>query len=293
MIVSGIHKNKEQMRSYSTVFSRSVVVSILDKNDYSCIDAKLRRYDIDKIGVSFSTYLDYFKYIYSLLVKNYRCEYLYKNSLISELLIKKYGTNNTIALNEFKVGNSVADFVLFNGTSKAFEIKTELDSQKRLDQQLSDYTKIFSECYIVIPEQFIKRYSHLNPNIGIILFSEIDGKVSLIEHRHPIKNIDISVDVMMKSIRTSEYKNIIKAYFKKIPNVSSFDMFDSCLELMQQIPNEKLQSLFLKELKKRKNNTQILQGVEYELRQLCLGLNLNAEKYNLLEDRLSKIIKIQ
>jgi len=102
------------------------LLPIVESGDFSLLDMKIER-DKDKIGKKFSTYSEYLKFAFAELRKNYRCEYVYKNTLINNL-ISNYGTKNSIIINEFRVGNSVADMVLFNGTSKAFEIKTELDS---------------------------------------------------------------------------------------------------------------------------------------------------------------------
>ena len=146
------------MRSYASIFSSTSFARLLKNEDFDFINKKIERYDSNKIGKKFTTYSEYIRYAYNSLKKDYRCEYFYKNELINEFLLKKYGTENTIVINEFKVGNSVADMVLFNGTSKAFEIKTELDSEKRLSGQLNDYTKIFKECYVVTHESLIGKY---------------------------------------------------------------------------------------------------------------------------------------
>src|SRR5690606_10538445 len=133
------HRKLDRMRSYSTVFSSTSFSKLLKNNDLSFIDAKIKRYDENHIkSVKIETYIHYLQYIYSELSKFYRNEYLYKNSFINEILLNQYGLNDTIVLNEFRVGNSIADIVLFNGSSKAFEIKSELDSNRRLQGQIAD-----------------------------------------------------------------------------------------------------------------------------------------------------------
>lgn len=117
----------ERLRSYSSIFSRSVFSDIIEYDDYTRLNILLERYNNSQ--KHFQTYLDYIKYAYHTIARKYRCEYVYKNEIISKLLIRKYGTKNTIALNEFRVRNSIVDFALFNGESKAFEIKTEYDTQ--------------------------------------------------------------------------------------------------------------------------------------------------------------------
>jgi len=74
--------------------------------------------------------------------------------------------------------------------------------------------------------------------------------------------------------------------------MNSFNMFDTCRDLMKQIPNEQLNHLFIEELKKRKSNTEIIRTFHNELRHLCLAMNMNAELYQELNSKLSKPINL-
>ena len=277
----------ERLRRYSYIFSRSGFSSIIDNNDCSRLSNLFRGYDSknDKEW----TYFDYVKYLYNTLANHYRCEYIYKNTLIDSLL-KKYGTKNSLILNEFKVGNSVADIVFFNGTSKAFEIKTELDSNKRLSGQLSDYSKIFKESYIVTHESLINKYETVNDTVGIIALKVNNGKVKIQEIRPAVENKEIDVNILMRSIRTNEYKNIIQNFYGLLPNVNSFDMFETCKKMMYPIPPDELHELFITEIKKRKSNNVLLNQCQRELKQFCLSINISEAQYQVFSERLSKPI---
>lgn len=287
-----INSRKERMRSYAGIFSSTSFARVIQHEDFDFINKKIERYDFPELGKSFFTYSDYLKYTYKHLKKEYRCEYVYKNELINELLLKKYGTKNTVVINEFKVGNSVADMVLFNGTSKAFEIKTELDSEKRLTGQLNDYTRIFKECYIVTHESLIDKYAGKDENTGIIAFARHGNSLKMLEIKRAIANEKIDAAILIRSLRTQEYKNIVIKYFGELPCVSNFKMFDACFSLMKQIPDNELNNLFINELKKRTSNTQLLHSFNYELRQLCLSLKINLKDYNELNLKLSQPIKL-
>ncbi|HCY77489.1 MAG TPA: hypothetical protein DHV28_16355 [Ignavibacteriales bacterium] len=287
-----INSRKDRMRSYASIFSSSTFARVIQHEDFDFINKKIERYDFPELGKSFFTYSDYLRYTYKHLKKEYRCEYIYKNELINELLLKKYGTKNTIVINEFKVGNSVADMVLFNGTSKAFEIKTELDSEKRLSGQLNDYIRVFKECYIVTHESLIDKYIDKNENTGIIAFAKHGNSLKMQEIKSAIINDKIDADILIRSLRTQEYRNIISQYFGELPGVSNFKMFDACLSLMKQIPENELNNLFIIELKKRVSNTQLLHSFNYELRQLCLSLKINTKCYEELNLKLSQPIKL-
>jgi len=282
----------DKLRSYSSVFSRSSFIKLLQYDDYSFINAKIERYDLSKVGKQINTYHEYIQYIYRELRKQYRNEYIYKNTFINDLLLSKYGVKNTIAINEFRVGNSIADIVMFNGTSKAFEIKTELDTDKRLSGQLADYTKIFKECYIITHESLTEKYLQEDDHIGIIELIERPKSVIMHEVRAARENMEIDVDTLIRSIRTPEYKNIVKNQYGELPEMNSFNMFETCKGLMNYIPSEQLHKLFIEELKKRKSNTDIINSFCIELRQMCFAMNIDLNLYRELDCKLSKKINL-
>lgn len=290
------NKNKNielnRMRSYSSIFSSTYFSKLLQNDDYSFINSKIAMYDQLKVGNGISTYYDYIRFVYKELSKQYRNEYVYKNTFINELLINSYGVKDTIAINEFRVGGSIADIVLFNGTSKAFEIKTELDSNKRLNGQLSDYRKIFKESYIVTHEALIDKYLKEDDSVGIIALNNYPRSLKMTEIRPAKINLDIDAESIIRSIRTNEYKSIINQYYGELPTMNSFNMFDICSALIKQIPLEDLNLLFIGQLKKRKSNTINIKSFFKELRQIGLALNIDERTYQILVEKLNKPIQI-
>lgn len=286
--VSNIALNR--YRSYSQVFSAPSFLRLLTNNDYGFMDAKIVRYDLGRVGKEFSTYHDYLKYIYKELERRYRTEYLYKNTIINELLIRKYGVKTTTIINEFRVGGSIADLVMFNGTSKVFEIKTELDSNKRLQRQMDDYAKLFNECYIVTHESLTSKYLDEPDHIGIIELVRNNRSLSLNIVRQATTNRNLDPDILIKSLRTTEYKNIVLRHFGRLPEMNSFNMFQICKSLFHTIPPDDLQQLFLSEIKTRKSNTHLLPRITKELRQICLILKTTETTCELLDSKLTKKI---
>ena len=229
--------------------------------------------------------------MYRAIKKNYRCEYVYKNEFLTRLLIKKYGTKHTIAINEFKVSRSIADIALFNGESKAFEIKTEYDTQKRLKSQIGNYEQLFDKCYVIIPENALSQYLKVVPNnIGIIILRPEKNSIILEEWREALYNDYINVDILMRSLRTQEYKNIVLNYYGKLPKVSCFQMFDECSSLLKEIPTKLLKNLFIQEIKHRSSITSSLNKIPYELRQIGLCMNLDMNSITTLRENLDRPI---
>jgi len=285
-------KNLTRMRSYSSIFSSTSFSKLLRYDDYSFIDSKIERYDQPKIGKTINTYYDYIRYVYRELRKQYRNEYIYKNTFINEMLLDTYGVKDTVAINEFRVGSSIADIVLFNGTSKAFEIKTELDSDMRLDGQIADYTKIFQQCYIVTHATLVDKYLKTDESIGIIELIENPRSLRMREIRPAQENKQLDPETVIRSIRTNEYKNIVKQYYGELPVMNSFNMFDICTDLIKQIPSDNLNSLFIEEIKKRKSNTGIIHSFYKEIRQLGLAMGLDNKTYQQLFAKINEVIRI-
>jgi hypothetical protein len=117
-----------------------IVMDSLAQKSYSpylsevCINSGL----LDKIDPA-TTLGQFFEWVYNLLFKNYRNEYVYKNVLANKILLGKHSLNTSQILTEFRVGRSKADVVLLNGTSTVYEIKSEYDSFARLEKQIQSY----------------------------------------------------------------------------------------------------------------------------------------------------------
>ena len=283
MATISVNKELIRLRDFSSAFSRSAFIDILNYNDYSHFNWLLSKYNLLKCV----TYSDLLRKSYSFISKHYRCEYVYKNELIN-LLLKKYDTRNSVYFSEFRVGNSIADMVMFNGESKAFEIKTEYDTPRRLDKQMDDYKRFFDKCYIIIPEDKVDEYCEIiEPTTGIIVMSRNNGRICLKEIRNAEQNESFEFEALISCLRTEEYKNIVLSLGESIVGVAGYDMYTYCYQVFSKADSDKLRELFLREVKKRKNNTALLRKYPMSIRQMMLSLNLPKDKANKLLEQLN------
>lgn len=282
----------ERLHYYASLFSGSFAQRSLKSNDYSYITNLIRKYDSGWLSEK-STYWDYFGYVYRILEKEYRNEYVYKNTFITEWLIKNYSLRDTKAFSEFRIGSSIADLILFNGSSKAFEIKTELDSDKRLISQLDEYSKLVEECYIVVPEHLVGDYlSGINPAVGVLAVKRGPRSLKIEFRRDAKKNEFVDIDVLMSSVHCSEYKWMVEQTYGCLPDVSVFEMFDVCKELLGRLSSETLHHLFLNAVKRRKNITSFLNKIPKPARQFCLASDVNEKTFSRLNELYSQPIVI-
>ncbi len=227
--------------------------------------------------------LNLIKFVYQELHNNYKSEYLYKNTLINKLLLGKYSLNTTTIINEFKIGNSIADFVLFNGEAKVFEIKTELDSLDKLSKQISDYCQFANKVYVVSNSKFIDKLisEYVDSNIGIIEYTRQNTLRKIVSARDNESFFDHLT--IFKTLRKPEYLDIVNNYFGYLPNVPNTRIFKECFALVKSIDIEEFQTLAVQKLKGRKLRCPDLlkdEKTPYELKHICYSLDMNDNEYS-------------
>ena len=79
----------------------------------------------------------------------------------------------------------------------------------------------------------------------------------------------------MHILHTNEYKAIIKSHFGEIPQMTSFNQFSICSDIIRQIPNQDLNRLFIKFMKKRSFENVLSSRYFKIFNQLSLALKLN------------------
>ncbi|NLZ94710.1 MAG: sce7726 family protein [Bacteroidales bacterium] len=272
----------ETLREWARIFSPPTFRKIVEENDSSFfverIEAGLKNTSKKQANLAL------IKSFYKELAKNYRCEYIYKNTVFNTIL-KKYGLLATLTLNEFKVGKSIADLVLLNGTAKVYEIKTELDSLDKLDKQIEDYMKFADMVQIVADEVHIAQLQEAydSSTIGIIELNSKNKLITIKEAQTSAQFFDFNT--LFKVLRKQEYLDLTLHNFDYIPDVPNTRIYRCCYELLSTVGIEKFQKQVVAKLKERSiQNPKKLMSRETpkELKYICNSLDLNDEEYDVL-----------
>lgn len=271
-------KKIENLRSLSQIFSNSNFRKIVRKRDYSQTLYRINKHTNLDPNLKNQEALEL---IYTNLLKSYKNEYVYKNILINKLLLKKYSLNSTVSFNEFKIGDSISDFILLNGEARVYEIKTELDKLDKIEKQIEDYQKFGNKIYIVAHQSHLPKLIQLygNSEIGII---ELTKRNALKEIKVAEENQRIDIETLFKTLRKDEYIEIISKYYNAIPNVPNTLIFRECLNLAKRIPVLEFQKLVIEVLKKRtisNPNLLLSEDVPDSLKHICYNLNLSKKEY--------------
>lgn len=228
-------------------FSKPLLHDLLSGKSNDVFDCVVKRYITDPQGKSYG---DLVSEIYTYLGKNYRTEYFYKNTMLNKLLVKRHDYRKTIVLSELPIGNSKADFIMINGKGVVYEIKTELDNLDRLDSQINDYYKAFSEVVIVTYEENLDKVVKIVPDtVGIMLLTK---RKALKTIREPLTDFSyLEYETIFKILRKYEFEKIIQNRGYSLPEVNQFQYYRECYNILTQIKIEDLQADMLKELKNR------------------------------------------
>lgn len=228
---------------------------------------------------------------YKILLKKYKNEYVFKNIVFKDVILKNHSIQNCVTIPEFNVGKSKADLAVFNGVSTVYEIKSEIDTIDRLSSQLSDYSTFFEYINIVTCEKHVKKVENLvNENIGIIIIDNLN-KVNI--YKEAVTNIaNITHKSLFYSLRKSEYINVITHFYGPIPIMPNTKIFNYCFELFQNIDIKEAYELTLYYLKKRNlkpEHIQLIHKLPFCLKSMTIQHGYNKKKCDNIIENINKV----
>lgn len=168
-----------------------------------------------------------------------------KEIVISYLLKKN---KHDIAIPEVSIGknNSVrSDIFTINGDISIYEIKTEVDTLARLDNQLKYYQQYANKIYVVVDKKFLNKLK-IDEKIGIYELRK--NTIKLIKEA---SHIDLPVENYLDYWWTKEYKEVLRGFngFSKITNY-----IEGRNTLKKILTDEEIKNLTLFRLKERYKN---------------------------------------
>lgn len=222
-------------------------------------------------NISFpATYKSVISMLYQELKTEHRNECFYKNELLNSLLIQNGKISSCSALTELPVADSKTDmiFVDENDVGTVYEIKTELDTLNRLESQIQDYYKAFPYIYVVTSSSHHRQLEQVleGTSVGII---ELTNNNEFVYRKEATYNTgNLSHDVLFRILRKKEFESIVMKYFGKLPDVSDFVYYETCLELLGNLDIALFQKEVMSCLRKRnlvRDVESFTDNVPYEL----------------------------
>lgn len=225
---------------------------------------------------------------YDHLKEHYRCEYIYKNEIANQLLLKFHSDNSATLLKEVNSDSSIADIVIINGDTVAYEIKTELDSFERLPKQLSSYQSLYDFLYIVThPGAEKTLINKINNDIGIMLLNN-DGVLKTVRYANKNKDFfDPSKAVF--TLRQSELVAAYEKHVSKMPLMGTALIYSFCHDWYVNLEREDARIVFAEALKSRRPlpyQFNLITECHPALKMLFLGREIPKKTCQLLVNKL-------
>ncbi|WP_372028964.1 sce7726 family protein [Pseudomonas kurunegalensis] len=238
---------------------------------------KIAKYYSESLPSAF-TLADVYNSCYEDIRKNYRNEYYLKNTIAQKILIGKHSLNTTTALTEFRVGKSKADCIIINGHSTCYEIKSNYDNLDRLDSQLEQYKKLFDKVYVVAEESQLEKIQNFDlKDVGLLQLTR-RGTLSTVKEAGIITR-PIDAKLLIRSLRVSEYTEIVKNIYGQVPNLANTEIFFECEALFEGACPNLLRNEFRRTVKvMRKNNSSFLQLLPAALLNAGISYKLNKQQ---------------
>lgn len=212
------------------------------------------------------------------LRSHYRNEYVYKAAVIDRIVFGRHSPATSAVGMELHVGKSIVDIAIFNGTSTAYEVKSELDSPRRLTSQTADYLKAFDKVYVVAPRNNAHRYELCcDQRVGIM---ELNERGSLSTIREAMSNLhSIDTRALFKMLRREEYVAAIERLLGQKITLPNGLVSQYCEQEFCKLSVQDAHAIHLKAMRRRttdKDFVGYLRALPSHLRALGYSSNLTA-----------------
>lgn len=200
-----LYRTGEVMRDESAVAARRVL------QKYKTLQCESTLYDL--LECEHPSLLDYCRpdvsirsIINEFVFSHYPNEVIVKAAFANQVLMKS--GDCTVSAFELPVGNSRIDLCKINGSSYAFEIKSDFDSFSRLAKQLDDYTKVFEYVYLIVSKDRLSSLpDFVSDGIGIYTYvHRRNGRFTFALHRTPQRNNELNPIMQLQAIPTCGLK---------------------------------------------------------------------------------------
>lgn len=209
----------EDLRVLGRMFTRPIFSALAKGESLENLFGFLRGTSLVKTGRKTSP-KRLFEEAFKRLSSEYRSEYIYKAALADRILFGRHSPKTASMQIELKVSKSIVDVAVFNGTATAYEVKSELDSPRRLVSQTGSYLKAFDRVFVLTHPDLASTYERVcDPRVGVMALLP-SGSIRLV--REAIANDQfLDRETMFRMMRRDEYVPSIEKFLGQSLGVSN------------------------------------------------------------------------
>lgn len=223
---------------------------------------------------------------YRLLEREYRCEYVYKNAIISRAPAGAH------AITGLRVFMSIADVAVAGPTgATAYEIKTDLDSFARLELQLLSYSRCFEHVNVVTSPAKAARAMQATPaHVGVITMDDEHTLTVVRESDGGLKRLELGS--LFPILRKNELHSILATHCGyTVPERPTPYEYHTRYELFMALPIEIAYPAFIAALQSRDSRSRaaaIGAALPLSLQGIAAGLVLSTAAWKRLGDNMCR-----
>lgn len=206
---------------------------------------------------------------FSLLkTHSYNHEYLYKAALAHKVLLGVHSLRTASMMTELRVGDCRADVVILNGTSTAYEIKSDRDTLDRLETQVSTYMKVFANVNILAGKKYLERVLASVPkDVGVM---HLNSQYGISTIRAPTEDPGRLVpELVFDSLQNSEATQILKMFGVNIPDVPNTQRHHALRKRFSRLSPHQVHRGFLAVLRRTRDLSSLAQLIGELPSSLC------------------------
>lgn len=248
---------KHDASALSRLFSATVVRELGKLGRSPLFSRLVSQLNNNRLELGDSTVGDAFEAAFNLLrTSSYRDEYIFRSAITQKLVLGRHNLNTATVLNEFRTENSKVDIAILNGTSTAYEIKSDRDSLYRLADQIRDYRKFFASVNVLTNELRLEDTLKSVPDdVGIVVLS---NRFTIRTVRQAINRPDrVEPEVILNSIRVEEAKQILFALGQEIPDVPNTRIRAELHRLFSNLESHQVHEQMVKVLSRTRSQSSL------------------------------------
>jgi hypothetical protein len=230
---------------------------------------------------------DFFEEAYAVLARQgQRTEHVYKTAILHKVLLGTHSLRTATMLTELRVADCRADVVILNGTSTAYEVKSERDGLHRLERQVGAYRKVFAQVSVIAGHDHVAAVIDSVPaDVGVLRLS---GRGSVSTIREAINAPErIEPSVLFDSLRRDEAVEILRLHGVAVPQVPNTEVHRMLRGIFASLSPAEAHDGFVRVLRKTRSVlglAEFLEGLPRSLRAAALPVRLGrADRMRLLD----------
>ena len=250
----------ERLRLLARMFSRPVFSAMARSGDWQFALSFLASHGLLKPSRRSQPLAELFEAAWQEIRGAYRNEFVYKAEIANRIVFGRHSPNTSSLHVELPVGRSIVDIAVFNGTSTAYEIKTEFDTPRRLSTQTSDYLAAFDRVCLVTHPQCVESYEAiLDPRVGVIALTE---RGSLRTVREPTSNKhNAQPGTIFNCLQKAEYVDAVSCKLGEPICKPTATIQAYCRDIFREFTPQQAHAIFLKALRERKTDAETVRFV--------------------------------